>query len=81
MQFVATLIRAGLMHSKLDFLKGGYGLIWRGGRSPIRTRFQPSPSRSAASCALLNADTTRLTVLLETRNTEAIWVMVKAVDR
>lgn len=26
MQFVATYIRAGLMHSKLDFLKGGYGL-------------------------------------------------------
>lgn len=55
MQFVATLIRAGLMHSKLDFLEGGYGLTWHGGRSSIRTRFQPWPSQSAASGALPNS--------------------------
>ena len=37
-----------------------------GVRSGIRTRSQPWPSRSTASCALLNADTARLTVLLDT---------------
>jgi hypothetical protein len=31
-------------------------------RSAIRTRSQPWPLRSAASCPLLNADTARLTV-------------------
>lgn len=36
-----------------------------GVRSGIRTLSQPWSSRSAAGCALLNADAARLTVLLE----------------
>jgi len=44
-----------------DLRKEGAGV-----RSGIRTRSQPWSSRSAVSCALPNADTARLTVLLDT---------------